>query len=57
MMKMTTTISIDKRLLGLARNEAKEQKRSLSAQLEQWLEERFAARLTPTPKKKGGKAK
>jgi len=40
-MKTTTTISIDQRLLERARSAARAQKRSLSAQLERWLEERF----------------
>ncbi len=48
-MKVATTISIDKHLLSLARGVAKTQKRSLSAQLEQWLEERFAQALSTGP--------
>jgi len=41
-MKQSTTISLDEKLLEAARQEAKSQRRTLSAQLEIWLEEKFA---------------
>ena len=53
-MKTTTTISIDQRLLERARSAARAQKRSLSAQLERWLEEQFDLHATAGAGADGG---
>ncbi|MCW1887676.1 hypothetical protein OKA04_23265 [Luteolibacter flavescens] len=42
--KHATTISLDAKLLEAARKEAKAQRRSLSAQLEVWMEEKLGVR-------------
>lgn len=41
--KRSTTISIDGSLLQVARERAREERRTLSAQLELWIEEKLAA--------------
>jgi hypothetical protein len=42
--KQATTISLDGKLLEAARKEAKAQRRTLSAQLEIWMEEKLSAK-------------
>lgn len=48
-MKISTTISIEDSLLKKARKIAKTQRRSFSAQVEKWIEEKLSEKIETTP--------